>query len=84
MAHIDLERLVSAGALDHKFRELLLHDPIRAADGYYLDRFGLTSEEKAVLSSIHTSDFQTFVETVADWITHKRAGNGRRFNSQRF
>ena len=77
MAHIDLERLVSAGALDYKFRELLLRDPIRAADGYYLDRFRLTSEEKAVLSNIRTNDFQTFVRTIADWITHRRTGAER-------
>ena len=72
MAHIELERLVCAGAVDRQFRELLLKDPLRAANGYYADRFRLTAEEKAMIASIHTNDFQTFVRVVADWISHKR------------
>ncbi len=73
MSHIELERLVSAGAVDKQFRELLLSDPLRAADGYYSDRFRLTAEEKAVIANLRTSDFQTFVESIARWISQQRA-----------
>ena len=73
MPHIDLERLVSAGAVDKQFRELLLKDPVRAADGYYADRFRLTSEEKALIANIRTNDFQTFMEVIAAWVTRKRS-----------
>jgi hypothetical protein len=72
MAHIDLERLVSAGLLDYKFRELLLRDPLRAAEGYYQDRFRLSGEEKTLLTTVPAGDFQTFVNVIAEWITNKR------------
>jgi hypothetical protein len=72
MAHIELERLVCAGAVDRKFRELLLKDPLQAANGYYADRFRLTAEEKAMIATIHTNDFQTFVAIIAEWISCKR------------
>lgn len=73
MPYLDLERLVCAGAIDKQFRELLLQDPLLAASGYYSDHFRLTTEEKALITSIRTNDFQTFVLMVADWIQHKRS-----------
>ncbi len=72
MAHIDLERLLCAGAIDTQFRELLLRDPLHAANGYYGDHFRLTAEEKSLIASIHTNDFQVFVEAVAEWISQQR------------
>ncbi|MBI5303790.1 MAG: hypothetical protein HY868_16765 [Chloroflexi bacterium] len=74
--HLDLERLVSAGALDRKYRELLMRDPLRAAEGYNSERFHLTPEEKAVLCRIHTDDYRAFVNTVANWIFEERMGYG--------
>lgn len=71
--HIDLERLVSAGAVDRRFRELLLTDPLRASEGYLSEPFRLTPEEKAVLAEIHTEDYQAFVVQVADWISRHRS-----------
>jgi hypothetical protein len=73
MRHIDLERLVSAAAVDRQFREVLLRDPLRAAEGYHADRFRLTAEEKAVISTIRTNDYQVFVHAVANWIVQQRA-----------
>ncbi len=73
MQHIDLERLISAGAVDRQFRKLLLKDPLRAAEGYQSDRFHLTPEEKSVISNIHTNDYQTLIVCVADWITTSRS-----------
>ena len=73
MPHIDLERLISAGAVDKQFRQLLLTNPLRAAEGYNNDRFHLTPEEKAVIANIHTSDYQTLIQVVANWISNKRS-----------
>ncbi len=71
--HIDLERLVSAGVVDRQFRELLLRDPLRAAEGYRSERFQLTSEEKAVLLRARTNDYSTFVNEIAHWIDKRRS-----------
>lgn len=71
--HIELERLVSAAAVDKQYRQLLLRDPIRASEGYHADRFRLTPEEKAVITNIHTDDYETFVKVVAHWIEQKRS-----------
>lgn len=71
--HIELERLVSAGAVDRQFRELLLQDPLRAAEGYHSDRFSLTSEERAVLAQAQAYDYKTFVRFIAGWIVHQRS-----------
>ncbi len=76
MKHIELERLVSAAAIDHQFRELLLRDPLRAAESYHSERFFLTTEEKVFLGNIQTSDFNSFVQIVASWIILKRSDNG--------
>jgi hypothetical protein len=73
MVHIDLERLVCAGAIDTQFRELLLRDPLLAANGYYGDPFRLTAEEKSLIASIHTNDFQVFVVAVAEWVGQQRS-----------
>lgn len=72
--HIELERFICAGAVDRQFRELVLRDPIRAAEGYRTERFHFTPEERALLASIHTNDFQIFVETVTHWIAYQRNG----------
>jgi hypothetical protein len=79
LQHIDLERLISAGAVDWQFRELLLRDPLRAAEGYHSDRFHLTAEEKAVIASIDANDYQTLVQVVATWISSKRSDRTRKF-----
>jgi sulfite reductase beta subunit-like hemoprotein len=70
--YIDLERMVSAGAVDRHYRELVLREPLRAAEGYHSERFRLTPEEKAVISNIHTDDYETLVKTVAHWIRTNR------------
>lgn len=71
--HVELERLVSAGAVDKQYRQLLLRDPMRASEGYHADRFRLTPEEKAVIMNIHTDNYQTFVKVVAHWIEQERS-----------
>ena len=73
MKHLDLERLVSAGAVDKQFRKLVLTDPLRAAEGYHNDRFQLTSEEKSVIANIRTNDYQTLIQVVANWISGERS-----------
>lgn len=83
ISHIDLERVVSAGVIDRQFRELLLRDPLRAAEGYRSERFQLTSEEKAVLLRARTiahgkaspagNDYSTFVNEIARWIDDRRS-----------
>ena len=77
MKHIDLERLISAGAVDKQFRKLLLTDPLRAAEGYNSDRFHLTAEEKSVIANVHTGDYQTMIQTVAEWIYSERSDPAR-------
>ncbi len=71
--HIELERLVSAAAVDKQYRQLLLTDPMRASEGYHTDRFRLTREEKAVITNIHTDNYETFVKVVAHWIEQERS-----------
>jgi len=73
MSLIDLERLVVAGAVDQQFRTLLLRDPLRAAEGYYAERFNLTPEERVFLASIQTDDFDVFVQKVAQWVAERRS-----------
>ncbi len=73
MKHMDLERLISAGAVDKQFRQLLLTDPLRAARGYHNNRFHLTSEEKAVITGARTNDYQALIQVVATWISDKRS-----------
>lgn len=73
LQHIDLERLVSAGAVDWQFREVVLRDPLRAAEGYQSERFLLTAEEKTVIANVRTDDYQTLVRTVAEWISQQRS-----------
>lgn len=81
MNHIELERLMCAAAVDRQFRELLLREPLRAAEGYYTERFLLTAEEKAFIASIRVNDFGIFVRLVADWIWQSRSS--RRVHAQR-
>lgn len=77
MQYIDLERMLSAGAVDRQYRELVLREPLRAAEGYQSERFRLTPEEKAVIANIHTDDYQTLVKTVAKWIVAQRTKSVR-------
>jgi len=72
MSQIDLERLVSAAAVDKEFRTLLLSDPLRAAEGYRANRFNLTPEEKELIAGIHASDYAALVRAVAGWILASR------------
>lgn len=80
MSQIDLERLVCAGAVDGQFRELLLRDPLRAAEGYHTNRFALTTEERTLLANIQTADFDTFVQTVANSLAEKSVHPSMRNN----
>lgn len=73
LQHIDLERLISAGAVDRQFRELVLREPLRAAEGYQSECFRLTAEEKAVIVNTHADDYPTLVRTVAQWISAQRS-----------
>ena len=75
MSQLDLERLICAGAIDKEFGELVLSDPLRAANGYQGECFELTSEEKALLARIHANDYQTFIKIIARWIVEKRDGH---------
>ncbi len=73
MSQIDLERLICAGAIDKQFGELVLRDPLRAAEGYRGDRFSLTPEEKALIARIHANDYPMLVQAIAAWILERRS-----------
>jgi hypothetical protein len=72
MSQIDLERLICAGAIDKQFGELVLRDPLRAAEGYRGERFNLSVEEKALIARILANDYPTLVQAVAAWILGQR------------
>lgn len=73
MPHIELERLVMAGAVDRRFRASLLAVPLQAvSEPYYTDFFDLTAEEREVVACAQKTNFQVFAEAIAEWISCRR------------
>lgn len=59
----DMNRLLTAAVVSHKFCSLLLNDPIEAiAKGYNGETFELTAEEVQLLHAIKASSLRDFVK----------------------
>ena len=70
MKHKALNQLVCAALVNDGFCEALLHDPARAiTNGYYGNKFLLTSEEKDMLVDIRAQGLEDFAEQIYSWIS---------------
>lgn len=59
----DMNRLLTAAVVSHKFCNLLLNDPLEAvAKGYNGETFELTAEEVQLLHTIKASSLRDFVK----------------------
>lgn len=59
----DMNRLLTAAVVNHKFCSLLLNDPLEAvAKGYNGETFELTAEEVQMLHAIKASSLRDFVK----------------------
>jgi hypothetical protein len=59
----DMNRLLTAAVVSHKFCNLLLNDPLEAiAKGYNGETFQLTAEEMQLLDAIKASTLRDFVK----------------------
>lgn len=63
----EIDRLLAAAVVNHKFRTLLLADPSAALSaGYNGDTFQLSSEETKLLQSIHAATLQDFAAQLVE------------------